>query len=263
MNYRQLTIDDFLESTRQNQNFFYRVATIRSGSILEAEVYPVFKKSITRAKKTLSSRKAQQMLNDKNACKQVARLINANFTDRDIAVTLTYDSKTLVTETEAKKDIQNYIRRVKNYRQKIGLLDFKYIYVIESGAHRVHYHIVMNETDRDIIEKLWNKGYANCKRLQSDNFGYEALARYIIKERSQTRTRRWSGSKNLKQPKITIADKKITKRSVLNLAKSNNPAEIFENIYKGYKYNKNSVKINDVNGCIYLAVHMKSLALRI
>ena len=55
----------------------YRVKTIRSGQMLECEIYPLWntRQAAGRAKKCRSSRKAQENLNDKNARKWMVRRI--------------------------------------------------------------------------------------------------------------------------------------------------------------------------------------------
>ena len=70
----------------------YRTKTIKSGNVLECEIYPVYNspRSTERARKLNTSRAAQKRLNYKNALKNVIRLVNTNFTDEDIWGTFTY-----------------------------------------------------------------------------------------------------------------------------------------------------------------------------
>lgn len=150
-------------------------------------------------------------LNDKNAKKKLIRKINANFTKADIWVTLTYKNG-VPDEEQARKDIRNYLRRVREWRRKRGMTELKYVYVIEYGGKdgrrkRVHHHVVMSGMDRSAAEELWNgKGWANAKKLQPDEYGLEALARYVTKEANGGK--RWCASRNLSEPKETTADTK-------------------------------------------------------
>lgn len=256
------TREEQIESLRNKDVYLYRVKTIKSGDMLESEIYPLYKKSIhiTRAKKEMESRDAQKNLNDKNAKKKIIRRINTNFTKEDLIIDLTYSGKA-PNEEKAKKDIQNYIRRIKNYRKKNGLPKMKYVYVIEfkneeSKKTRIHHHMVMNDMDRDVAEKLWGKGYANCRRLQPNSFGLEGIARYITKDRSGTK--RWCCSRNLKEPKITIADHKISRAAVMKLAKNQNSgATVFEKLYKNYIFNDMQVKYNDFIPGAYIYTRMR------
>jgi hypothetical protein len=254
--------EEKFENLRSKDIFTYRVKTIKSGKMLESEIYPLWKNrsEATRAKKEIESRKVQKNLNDKNAKKNIIRKINTNFTDEDLAIDLTYKGSP-PDEEQARKDIQNYIRRVREYRRKNGLPELKYIYVIEFDTDgkkkRVHHHMLMNSMDRDVAEKLWGKGYANARRLQPNEFGLEGIARYITKDPKGTK--RWCASRNLQEPKITIADHKITKRQAEKIARNQNEAAaIFEKIYKGYKFNDINVKYSDYVSGAYLYARMRA-----
>jgi hypothetical protein len=155
----------------------YREKKIYSGKMLEVEIYPITEKekNQSRKKKEKDSAQKQKNLNDKNAKKHLIRLLNTNFTDEDLAVHLTYDPKLIPkSEEEAKRDITNYIRRLKHYRKKNNLPPLKYIAVFEykepdikQKEVRMHHHIVINGgMDRDTVEKLWEKGRANADRLK-------------------------------------------------------------------------------------------------
>lgn len=91
--------------------------------------------------------KAQKNLNDKNARKYVERLINENFSDRDIWMTLTYDDEHLPPDGDvdaAIKNVQKYIRRINYQRKKRGLPNAKYVYVTAYNPDaeiRWHHHI--------------------------------------------------------------------------------------------------------------------------
>lgn len=245
----------------------YREKKIYSGKILEVEIYPISlqERKQKRKKKEKQSLPKQKNLNDKNARKHLVRLLNTNFTDKDLAVHLTYTDKELPkTEVEAKKDVENYLRRVRYYRKKNGLEELKYIAVIEhkeqeenQKAVRIHHHIVMSGMDRDIAETLWKKGRANADRLQEDEFGYEALGRYISKDPKGAK--RWIPSKNLKQPEIKVNDFKYSRRKVDSIAKAPEDRELFSKMYPGYILNNCKVTVNDVYASTYLSIKMRKL----
>lgn len=243
---------------------YYREKKIYSGKYLEVGVYPISKNEKKQSRKTkqkLSSVK-QKNLNDKNAKMHLVRLINTNFTNNDLAVHLTYDDVNLPeNEKEAKRDVTNYLRRIKHYRKKKGLPPLKYIAVIEDGqkGKRIHHHIIMDgKLDRDTVEELWGKGYANADRLKEDENGFEALGKYISKDPKGNK--RWVQSKNLKQPKVSVNDSKYkSKRQVEELSKYPEDRETFEKLYKGYTFTKCSVSVNEVTGNIYLYIKMRKL----
>lgn len=244
----------------------YREKKIYSGNMLEVEIYPITfqERKQSRRKKNKQSLPKQKNLNDKNAKKHLIRLLNTNFTDKDLSVTLTYDNKNLPkSEEEARKDVVNFLRRVKRYLKKNNLPDLKYIAVIEyreqkegKKAIRLHHHIVMSgDIDRDKVEELWKKGRANADRLKADEFGYEGLARYITKDPKGHK--RWTQSKNLKQPIISVNDYKYSRRKVEELARCQGDRQEFESIYENYLFRDYKVEINDITAGTYLYIKMQ------
>lgn len=246
----------------------YREKKIYSGKILEVELYPVYKSGREiprRAKKEKLSTKEQKNLNDKNARKKLTRLINANFGEGDIVIHPTYrDSEMPSTEQEARRDIVNYIRRVKTYRKRNDLPELKYIYVIEckvskkTGVMRWHFHMIMSKMDRDTAEKMWKYGdFTNADRLQPNEYGCEAIARYMTKEPQGKK--RWAQSKNLQEPYIPPPkDGRIGKQGVRKMATQYvEDKEYFEKRYKGYQFLKCVPTFNDYNGYWYIEIVMR------
>lgn len=264
------TREEMIESLRDKDIKKYRVKTIKSGDMLECEIYPLWKSSKRkRSLKAKESTKAQKNLNDRNIKKHLIRLMNANFSKEDMWATFTYDSENLPEdETLAKKDMQNYIRRLKRLIKKEGLEELKYIYVTEyeedpkKGKKRVHHHIVMNFKDRDIAEQVWDKGgRTHSRRLQPDDYGLEGMARYITKD--PRNSKRYTTSRNLSKPVITVADSKMTKRRAEKIAMNENMApEIFEKWYQGYGFNDIDIKFSEFISGTYLYVRMKKFKYR-
>lgn len=241
----------------------YRAKTIKSGKIIECEIYPIWKtKQESSTAKKFVSNQTQKNLNAKNARKKLTRLLNTNFTEQDLCLTLTYKG-TPPNAQQALKDIQNYIRRVKSYRKKHSLGEMKYIYVIEyqnedgRKKKRIHHHIIMNGLDREVAEKLWPFGWANTKRLQPDEFGLEAIARYMVKDPQGKK--RWSSSRNLKKPQITQADTKFTKRMAEKLADDFEEAAplIFSKLFPDCIFNDCEIKRSDFVAGSYIYARLK------
>lgn len=243
----------------------YREKKIYSGPILEVEIFPITKneKKKPRAKKEKISAPKQKNLNDKNAKKHLIRLINTNFTNKDIVVHLTYTDLTLPqSEAEARRDVTNYLRRIKHFLKKNSLPALKYIAVIEfvepdesKKRIRLHHHIVMSGIDRDIAEQLWGKGWANADRLQSNEFGYEALARYIAKDPKGSK--RWTQSKNIKQPTVRVNDSKYSRKKTEQIASAPDDKQFFERLYPGYIFTKCQVEVNDISAGNYIYIKMR------
>jgi hypothetical protein len=241
----------------------YRVKTIQAGNMLECEIFPIWNtrgESTNAVKAIRKSRAAVMAANERNARKKLIRKINANFTEKDLHMTLTYKGEQPGPE-QARKDMQNYIRRIKAYRKANGLSEIKYVYVVEdmegTRKKRIHHHLVMSGMDRDTAEELWAKGRANALKLQPDEYGLEGLARYIIK--NPQGSKRWCTSKNLVDPIVKVSDKRISKRRVELIARDmeQNAKEIFEKLYPDYCFNDCEVKRSEYVSGAYIYTRMR------
>lgn len=242
----------------------YRVKSIKSGDILEYECYPLWNsRKAKRVKKNNESTNSQKNLNDKNAIKNVIRLLNTNFTDEDTWATFTYDNDNLPESYDAaKKEMMNYLRRLKRQLKKRGQEELKYLFVTEyedSGQNkkRVHHHIVLNVSDRDLIESLWKGGArTHARRLQEDENGYEGLARYITKD--PRGKKRYTPSRNLKKPTVSISDFKMTRTKANRIAMYKDTAQNeFEKMNPNYKFLNCEVYISDFISGAYLYAKMR------
>lgn len=194
--------------------YFVRECVYICGDYMDADIYPVFQPAGKRRAKCRPTSETQKKLNQKNAEKKIVRLAHANFTEKDIALHLTYRENP-ESATMAQRDLYNFIRRVKRARKKEGLPELKYISCTEVGSRggRVHHHMILSGgMDRDRLEALWGKGYANSKRLQFEEEGIAGLARYIVKGRLFYK--RWNQSKNLDVPQPIVRDGAVTQREL-------------------------------------------------
>ena len=163
-----------------------------------------------KQKKNITREKVREN-NDRIAAKNLARLLNANFREDDMHVTLTY--KEAPSQDQAKKDRAAFIRKLRKIAP-----DLKYVAVTEWEHTRIHHHIVLSGCTQDQIDELWqDKGYVKASLL--DHTGeYSQLADYLIKETTRTfrrqgsaYKRRYSCSGNLVRPvvkreEISISD---------------------------------------------------------
>lgn len=175
-------------------------------------------------------------------------------------------------EIEAQSNVRKFIRALRALVRRKGgeVKKLKYLYVTEEtytrhpdpayDRARYHHHMLITREvgngvilTRDEIEQLWQdmpfaSGRVRCDRLQPDtNNGLSAVAQYLVKqEKGETlitekgarkSQHRYAGSKNLKKPKPTVADHKISRRRVQRLATDvrANAKDIFESLYPGYK----------------------------
>lgn len=260
----------------------YALKEIRAGEQFEAEIYPQFRsmEEVPQEGREIKkdNTRAQRNLNDKNARKYVERLINRNFTNRDIWITLTFDDAHLPPDGDidvAIKIIQKYFKRINYRRRKLGLKNAKYVYVIEyspEAAIRWHYHIVMDgDMDMDLVEKCWKQGSRNeVRRLQKDENGLSGLANYIVKEKHRIKSeKRWSSSKgNLIDPDIRVVHSKQPEKGkgsyrkiekfVRDMIKNQDSIEDqMRKWYPDYDFTNAAVYFNDFNGMFYIHARMR------
>lgn len=236
----------------------YRTKTTKAGRRLEVDIYPMWGRlDYTRANRALKQVTPETMrrVNESNARRRLIQLADANFDEHDLHLTLTYEHAPCY--SRAQKDIGNFIKAVRRRRQKAGLPEMKYIYVIEDNEDgmkkRIHAHMLISGgIDRAELEKLWARGYANAYSLQPDERGLEGLARYMVK--SQKNRRKWSCSKNLKKPQVRVSDCKLSNGKVKRMARSlpNEARDILSRAYPGYTFVDCRVKFSDQVDGVYI-----------
>ena len=244
----------------------YRTKTTVAGPRLEAEVYPIFGRdtsaTLRRAKKTNVTPEKVQRLNRERAVRHLIQLADANFGEKDIHLTLTY--RNAPTYERAKKDMRNFCLRLKRAREKAGLPELKYIYTIEGDddgkKERIHIHMLTNgDMDRAEVERIWEKGWANADRLQPDENGLEAIARYLVKQ--QKNRKKWCASRNLKQPKSRTSDSRCSRGQVKRIAFNmrNEAKAQMEKIYPGYQFVSCQVRYSDIVDGAYIRCVMRRM----
>lgn len=266
----------------------YREKIYKCGDYLDLQVYPVFAKAQGRRKKRYKpTSEMQARLNQRNAEKELTRILNANFTEDDISVTLTFRDEFLPdTYEDAEKMALNFLRRVKRLRGKKKLPELKRVMI--PGPGRFHFHIPLNGglTDKE-IQRLWPYGYCNIIHFEFDENGIEGHARYIAKQfenegdidifsmfdidevtgevtekegkaaERRKGKRRYSCSKNIIRPEPEEKDGRISAARVEELATVDSSSRaIFEKLYPGYCLSECKPYYNDDNGGWYIRVKM-------
>lgn len=251
---------------------FYRTVeyySLAENGIAEVDLFPVFQPySLTtgkkvRRRKCRPSSDVQAALNQHRAERRLIRLIHANFTEEDLTLHLTYRQGWLPdSDDRAKKDVQNYLKRLKRKYAKRGC-ELKYICVTEKGTRsgRYHHHLIVNGTSgvsRDELERMWKFGRANSRRLQFGEDGVAGLAVYILKS-AEVWGKRWCASRNLSEPQEKVYDYKMTKRDAAACAASFGGAmSVVEKLYPGWELVSLPREIeNEVNGGYYITLRLR------
>ena len=247
----------------------YRRRTTVSGPRIDAEVYPMFGRNqrgdLRRAKSRIT-REAQQRANDERSRIHLIQLVEANFTEKDVALGLDY-AGAVPTPERVDKDVRNFIARVKRARKKAGLPDLKYIYAIGGdempaagySGKRPHVHMIMSGgIERDDLERMWRQGRANCDRLQPRDEGLGGIAVYFTRQKQdrpeKPGVRKWRGSRNLTQPEPRSRDAKMPNARVRRIAYDfrNEAKVIMEKLYPGYVLQGCDVRYSDVIDGVYI-----------
>ena len=248
----------------------YRRRTTVSGPRIDAEVFPVFGRNqrgeLRRARTGNGTPDAQKRNNDERSRLHLIQLVETNFTEKDVSVTLTYDG-TAPDPERVDKDIRNFIARVKRARTKNGLPDLKYIYAIGGdempaagySGKRPHVHMIMNGgIERDALEQIWAKGRANADRLQPRDEGLGGIAVYFTRQKQdrpeKPGVRKWRGSRNLKQPVRRSRDARMTNSRVRRIAYDfrNEAKDVMEKLYPGYVFQDCQVRYSDIVDGVYI-----------
>lgn len=167
--------------------------------------------SRSRAPKTSISSCARETLNLRHSWQKLKAAIAANFSGRDLVVTLSYaDCSLPPTREAAEKRLKLFIRRLRAARREFGH-DLRYMYVTEKGhsSGRLHHHIILNATgdDYDLVRRLWSRDGDNIDFARVADKGFDGWADYLTKEpreigRRYVGERMWRASRGLVKPSI-------------------------------------------------------------
>ena len=161
----------------------------------------------TRVKGKTSLKKI--LANEREAVKNLARILNSNFREGDMWLTLGYPDERLPEDTEAaKREISRFLRRCREELKKEGV---KLRYVVATSETstatgeraRIHHHVVMDPMGYEAVSRLWFAGFVSYRRLDGRG-DYTGIARYMVTNAGEAHgKKRWSTSKGLEKPIYT------------------------------------------------------------
>lgn len=268
-----------------------------SGPLLEIDYYPIFSPSGRAVPRKKPPPEKKALYNERETVKRLVRLVNANFDGTDYWMHPTYESSQAPqSEAEARKDIGNYIRRVKTRRtamlKKIekqiralpateALADvrrellakrrklrqpLKVAYTIEQvtyrsgpyrGRHNWHFHVfITGGLDARVMEQIWKKGI----RVNCNNFQPETFgpeAAARYMAKAPKGKKKFVCSKNMKKPDVSQKDGRISAATVERMAtKLMDDAGYWERKAPGYKLLRTYPRYDEYNGYWYMSVVM-------
>ncbi len=211
-----------------NEKGYWVIRTYKAGMVGEKIKYWIKGERPTKSVRRLRSdiKKIQQ--NEASAGKNIARLINANFSPEDYLVGLDYseeayasllnrieragidlclmeerDALNIIRE-EAVNDFDNFIRRVK--RTLPEGTEVKYIAVTSDingktgELVRIHHHIVISGNAIEACKEKWKCGSVDYEHI-FDEPDHSGLADYLIKQvRYVPDAKKYKPSRNLVHP---------------------------------------------------------------
>ena len=259
----------------------YRTKIVRAGEFLYVACYPLVAANIRREQdaqlKMLEQSgelkqggKLRAKWNRHNNARRAwkfEQLVHANFFPGDLHVCCTYEREDWDADRsrivfrdrdDAKREIRNYIDRVKRRLKKHGcdMNQFRWMICTVTKesvkeAHNPrpdvhHHHLLMHGVPEELrgeIERMWDLGYCNADVLKDDrNTGVAAMAGYIARQEGSANGERageksYSCSRNIIRPEEKVSDVKISRRRVSLIAADvrANAREVFEKVWPGYR----------------------------
>ena len=177
---------------------------------------------------------SMERYNEVAAWQRLARLIRCNFSGAAGDLVLTLTCRERLTEESFRAELARYIRRVRSYRRKSSMSELRYICVTECQSGRWHAHLILSAMPVEDALRPWEQmGRAWASHVDDRQItGADALAAYLLeqdkprrgerqkpaaenaKEPRRKHKRRWSCSKNLTQPLVTVREIKRVGRSL-------------------------------------------------
>ena len=243
----------------------YRTKTITSGLVREVECYPVVLCDRSERMKHTLKTKAQMKINNlNNQRKRLERTLNTNFSEDDYFITVT--NQVAVDEAEMRRRLHNYLQALRRLAAKEGK-KLKYVYVIEwtqtERGLNWHAHMVVGRiADRDTVEKKWKYGRTDCDRLQLLEGTFNGMAAYLLKNRNRvtaTGGKLYVCSQGLREPVVTISDKKMTRgraAKVIKAARMDEQKRMMEQKNPGWRCRSVEVHFSDVFEGAYIYAQM-------
>lgn len=204
---------------------YWVIRTYKAGAVGEKIKYYVPGEKPTRSQRRMKTEIKKQEHNEGSQRRRVARMIRANFSERDSLVSLSYDNASLKALGEgleedglyhaAHHQLRLWLRRVRRACAAAGV-ELRYIAVTsdldtDTGELvRVHHHVIMNAEAAELCAAKWKKGRTHRENLKSEEEDPTRayLAGYLLDQaRRMEEDKKYIPSRNLviPQPKDRAA----------------------------------------------------------
>lgn len=245
----------------------YIKKTVKAGRTIEVIKYhdrAHGRKGGKREKRKGPTSPRQAISNAQRREQRLRWLLNENFEDGDLFLTIVYIRRMgeePISPEKMKENFNRFIRKLRVEYRKRGK-ELKWVHSMEIGSRGArHHHIVLNYMDVRLIMKVWyeavpdpeeGKGSAFHPNPLNTDGQYGKVAAYMMKQTAQKlgdedrlQGKAYSCSRNLRKPKV---EKEVVGASTFR----KEPAPI-----KGYYIEKGSIiRSQDGDGYDYLAYRM-------
>ena len=226
------------------------------GGYATVSLYPVFCKGRRRCRRFRPTSDAQQTLNAENAKERLARQLAANYTQRGLFVTFTYDNAHIPMSREAAiKDYECFIRRLGRAFGRAGEeLVYHFVPHGDVGSTRFHFQgVISADIGLDVLNKIWRKGFVEASHLRFSKTGLLGLARYLINGMTWGRVMH---SRNVVDPVPRTRTGRVTQAKAERIGEAWDNADLYKDLYPGYKVAAVRPFYNWFNKYFYLRIYL-------
>ena len=176
---------------------------------------------IVKAKRRKPYRSTPESMKKYNqVCREraIIRLVNANFAQGDLYITLKYTAGCRPDVPQAKEEKRRFLRALRDICRKEGQ-PLRYVFTTEIGERGgIHHHAILGAMDVRGVEKLWKRATEGRGNLHFEFLyggDFSKLAKYFVGERcsdlaggkESSREKRYSTSQGLKRPQAEKVQK--------------------------------------------------------
>ena len=216
----------------------YIKRTVEAGNKIFVSKFlaPMFGNHRSRSVRLKETSPSVKKCNDFHAAEKCEAKILVNFRPGDWHISLTYADVENLTEEQAKKDVRNFLDRLKRRCAKQNIT-LRYVKMTERSLKgRLHHHLILpQEIPGQMILECWEHGIVKANALLGSDV--RGLAEYFVDKTKKGQknddrpknTARYSFSRNCIEPKITYENISASKWRIEPKAP------------KGFMLDKNSV----------------------
>ena len=201
------------------------IRTVRSGKVVERSQFFCGPRRPRKDRRKGASSLVKMDQNMNQAVRRFARIINCNFGQDDLFLTLTYDRKP-ETWQEADHRVELFMRRMETAGVKLRGVWITADKDKKGDPERLHHHLIVKGGQIDLrqegealvaytgakrIADVWGQGFVHAEKLRA-NEDYTPLAAYLVRQAvNEPDAKKWHASRGLAKP--VIEEEKIVDRA--------------------------------------------------